>query len=308
MHIIFTTLRFCRAKFLPVVIFPVLAGYVFGYRSSDCRDFNLSGLLVLLFAAAIIHLFANGINDYFDYRAGLETLIRDELGQDRNDEQGGSKLLSNNIISLHTAEKILIFLIMLIAVSGLYILLTVDWKITGFGAAGIILGCFYTAPPFRLSYRGIGEIIIFICFGILPFLTGFYFIKEDIDAIAFLPASVFGLLTVLILFFHHFGHWRQDKKKGKKNLIVIIGPEWGIRLFKFLVFLIIILIALNSYLGIFNYFSMTLFIPMLILIRRAGSIDLENYSEVIKFLKEIIMSNFIASAVLILALLLDSRY
>ncbi len=308
MNIIVLILRFCRASFIPVTIFPVIAGIVFALRINRNAGIDIISLIMLVFASIMIHLLANGINDYFDFKEGLETLIKVELDQKQGDTQGGSKLLTDGIITLRQAKNILLILLTAIIASGLYLLINVDYRLIYFGIAGIMLGFFYTAPPLRLSYRGFGETVIFVCFGILPFYAGYYFINREIAWMLLLPASVFGLLTVLILYFHHFGHWKQDRKIGKRNIIVIIGIKWGIRLFVLILLAIILLIIINVYCGIFNIFSLALILPLLILIHRSFSLDLNNYDNIQKYLRDIILTNFISSAVLIFSLAVKSSY
>lgn len=304
---IIKAIKFCRIKFIPVSIFPVIAGYLFAFKNTEMNDFYPLRFMILILTTALIHLFANGINDYFDYKSGLETLIKVELDQKPEDEQGGSKLLTNKVLSLTEARKILIILFLIILILGAY-LISIEINMIIFGLIGIVLGYSYTAPPFKFSYRGLGEIIIFICFGLLPFYTGYYLISGEFNLEALLPASLYGLLTVLILYFHHFGHWRQDKKMGKRTIIVIIGTKWGISLYILLLVMIIFLILANVYFQFFNFFALSLIMPVIILIHKLSVIDLEIYEEFYSYLNTVILTNFLISSISIFAIMISSDF
>lgn len=304
MGIVKIILKFCRAAFLPVTVLPLFAGFAFALKDDIMAEHDLLNFMVLVFTSSLIHLFANGINDYFDFNTGLEGLIKHELRQKPNDAQGGSKMLTDGTISPEKARKILLAMLMAIILLGSYVILFIDIGFLLFGTTGIALGYFYTAPPFKLSYRGLGEPVIFICFGLLPFYSGYYYIKREICMGPLLPASIYGLLTVLILYFHHFGHWKQDEKAGKKNIIVILGVRWGIRLYMVLLLLIAGLIILNVYYGNFDAFALALIMPPVVLLHKLNSLDFNNYDEVQGHLKDIIMTNFILSFLIILSMVL----
>ena len=94
-----------------------------------------------------------------------------------------------------------------------------------FGVVGAVLGYFYTAPPLKLAYWGVGEPIIFLLFGPLAGL-GAYFVQTGTtaDPAALLVSCTLGVLIMAVLYLHHFPQHAADARHGKKTPIVRLGP------------------------------------------------------------------------------------
>lgn len=98
------------------------------------------------------------------------------------------------------------------------------------GAAGFLFGFFYTAPPLKLAYYGVGEPVIFLLFGPLAGLGTYYVQTGTFTLPALLLSCVVGLLDTAILFMHHFPQRDADAKHGKKTPIVRLGAKGAARL------------------------------------------------------------------------------
>jgi len=98
------------------------------------------------------------------------------------------------------------------------------------GALGFVLGFFYTAPPLRLAYHGVGEPVIFLLFGPLAGLGTYYVQTGRATLPALLLSCVVGLLDTAILFLHHFPQREADAKHGKRTPIVRLGARGAARL------------------------------------------------------------------------------
>jgi 1,4-dihydroxy-2-naphthoate octaprenyltransferase len=99
------------------------------------------------------------------------------------------------------------------------------------GVVGAGLGYFYTAPPLRLAYLGVGEPIIFLLFGPLAGLGAYYVQTGSLDDPAGAVLSiVLGIVIMMVLFLHHFPQHDADKRHGKKTPIVRLGPSAAGRL------------------------------------------------------------------------------
>ena len=95
-----------------------------------------------------------------------------------------------------------------------------------------LLGYTYQGPPFRLGYKGLGEVICTICFGPLA-LSAAYYSQTQSWSIANLTASIIiGISTSLILFCSHFHQVKDDLAAGKLSPIVRMGTEMGARVLK----------------------------------------------------------------------------
>ena len=93
------------------------------------------------------------------------------------------------------------------------------------GLVGIILGFYYTAPPLKLGYRGVGEGIVFFMLGPLA-VEGSYYVQTGSFSQAALTASVpVGLLVGAILYINQFPDYEPDKSVGKNHLVVLLGRK-----------------------------------------------------------------------------------
>ena len=98
------------------------------------------------------------------------------------------------------------------------------------GAAGFVLGWFYTAPPLSIAYRGAGEPVIFLLFGPLAGLGTTHVQTGGVSGAAVLLSCAVGVLATTILYLHHFPQHAADAKHGKKTPIVRLGPRAAGRL------------------------------------------------------------------------------
>jgi 1,4-dihydroxy-2-naphthoate octaprenyltransferase len=181
-------------------------------------DFNLMTFLWGFFIIFLIYASAAYINDYYDFEA------------DKHNRQfgfsGGSGVLQK-FLQLKKITKVLafVFIILTLFLTTLLSLLTYIpiWSI-GFIAIGSFFSWFYSAPPIRLSYRGISEIPHFLA-GLMNAAWGYILITGTIDLhliIFALPLS-FHLLNVILIF--EIPDLEADKKGGKKNFIVTRGRQ-----------------------------------------------------------------------------------
>jgi len=110
------------------------------------------------------------------------------------------------------------------AIGILLVILTESLLLLGIGAAGIAVGVLYTAPPFKLVYRGLGEIAVLIGFGPIM-LLGAYVVQTGRLAVEPLVVSLtIGILVALILFVNEIPDRRGDAAAGKRTLPVRFSP------------------------------------------------------------------------------------
>ncbi|WP_218079919.1 2-carboxy-1,4-naphthoquinone phytyltransferase [Anthocerotibacter panamensis] len=109
---------------------------------------------------------------------------------------------------------------------GLLAWLQQDWAIVAASTVGCLLGYAYQGPPLRLSYRGVGEIISFLCFGPIAVTVSAYAQTQQWLGSALAASLIVGTLTSLILYTHHFAQIADDREAGKRSPIV----RWGTKL------------------------------------------------------------------------------
>jgi 1,4-dihydroxy-2-naphthoate phytyltransferase len=214
-----TLLRAVRAPSLTAGAMPVLTANALVVH----QGFPIDGLVFALTLVGMIAAQAgvNLVNDYFDDKSGLDA------DPDFADHPFplGSRVLQQGTLS---HRGVAVFAVVCFAVA-LACGLVLDQRHPGnvvlrFAVVGALLGYFYTAPPIKIAYRGVGEPITFLLFGPLAGM-GAYFAQTGIfDPAALLLSSVVGLLAMAILFLHHFPQYEADRKHGKKTPIVRLGP------------------------------------------------------------------------------------
>lgn len=213
-------LKLSRAPFLSAVLLPAAVGAAAAYRLTGAIS-PLKTALVLL-TAALIHLGANLLNDWFDFKMGA-----DKGNPHRTPFSGGSA----DIAEEKTCPEILLVytaVCFALAAAGgitLMVLAGDEWPVLAIiGAAGALLGIAYTAPPFKLSWRGLGEIAVFMAFGPLPVMAAMYVLAGEMSPLAWCSALPMGLLVTAIIWMNEFPDYDSDRQAGKRTLIVRLGP------------------------------------------------------------------------------------
>ncbi len=207
-----------RAPFVTASIIPVLVGSSAGFGAAG--SFNALLFALALVAMICLHLGANLANEYFDHLSG-----NDRLNKNRNPFSGGSGLMLQGLTSpkavliaawLAFALATAIGFIMLLITKSLFILVL--------GLLGVFGGYFYTANPFKLGYRGAGEIIIAFLFGLLPVYGACFLQTGTIDLVPLAPAAIVSLLIFLIILINEFPDRQADAAVNKRTLVVLCGP------------------------------------------------------------------------------------
>lgn len=213
-----------RTPFFTASIVPLVLGMAIAWY--DARIFDpLLGLLTLL-AGIAIHAGTNLINDYFDQPT-------DDLNQNFSPFNGGSRMIQNNVLA---PRQILIASITCYIVgimTGLFIIITTGgFLLLFFLAIAVLLGLFYTALPVQLSYRGLGEIAVFVGFGPLGVVSAYFiqlgYINWGLCLIASIPIA---FLIAMVLFLNEFQDLEADQEAGKKTLVVVVGKNSGVKIY-----------------------------------------------------------------------------
>lgn len=209
-----------RALRLPFITASILP-FIFGSLIVRERFLVLPFLLGVITAAGV-HLSANLINDYADSKSGNDWKDLRFWGF-----FGGSKLIQERVFSekFYLGMAFFFALLSTFAVTGLSFILN-DKAVTGFYFLIILSGWAYSVKPLQLSYRRLGEFIIFALFG--PALVmGGYYIQTGIfpDERSLILSLPFGFFTTAILFSNEIPDYAQDKASGKNTWVGISGAR-----------------------------------------------------------------------------------
>jgi len=212
-------LRLSRAQFLPVILSPIFAGTALAWWAT--HTINPLTFLLTVLAGIGLHLGANAIDDAFDYQSGVDVLSNDMFPPDF----GGWKPLPRGMLTLGQAKRLSYAFFMFSILVGLYLAYLVGPLIVVFGAIGLFFAYYHVAPPLKLAYRGLalGEIGIFLSFGVLPVAGSFFVQTGSISIGSIIVGIPIGLLTTNVLINHDQVFFDAYSKSGKKSYAVVVG-------------------------------------------------------------------------------------
>jgi 1,4-dihydroxy-2-naphthoate octaprenyltransferase len=210
-----------RAPFLSATLVGVLTGGAAVFATAGRLPWGLLALTLL--GTALLHLFANTANDYFDWRSGTDQANTAYVVP----FTGGSRSIELGLISSRGLLRLSIALLVAAAAVGAVLMAlrpAAAGDIAAIGAIGAFASWFYTAPPLRLAARkGIGELFVGLMFGPLLTLGTATVLRGELvwaDALYGLPT---GLLTAAILWINQFPDIEGDRATGKMNLVATLG-------------------------------------------------------------------------------------
>ena len=220
-------------------------------------DGGFSWFLYLITLAGIIfmHAAANLFNDYYDVLSGVDTL-EVSTAQYRPHPLVEGTLKPREVM----IEAICLFI--LAAVIGIFLAVTRGWIILIIGMTGAFAGLFYTAPPFRYKYRGLGEVSTFLMWGPLM-VEGAYFVQRQTLSVDALWVSLpFGVLVALVLLANNIRDAADDEKREIKTLPIITGRQRGIWIYVILVVFAYVSVILMAFTGPLNLWSLMVLVSV----------------------------------------------
>ncbi len=201
-----------RATFAPASMVPVVLG---GAIAAHYRAFATGRFLLAAAGVLALHLGANLVNDYYDYASGAD-VIRDS----RTPFYGGGTILVEGALSPRQVSRAYRSLYAAALLTGIALAAARGAGVLALGLAGFLCGYFYTAPPLRLSYVGLGEATIGLCFGPLT-VAGTLLAETGAVTPEALVASIpVGLLVAAVVFVNEFPDRAADGAAGKRTLVV----------------------------------------------------------------------------------------
>jgi 1,4-dihydroxy-2-naphthoate polyprenyltransferase len=218
-------LRATRLPFLSATVVPVLIGIAIAAARGS---FDLLSALLTVIGAAAIHLGLNVANDIFDARSGA-----DAANVNPTQYSGGSRVIQYGLVSERDMVRLGAGLYLVGIAVGLALLaLRGSVALLVIGVIGVLLSVFYTAPPLKLVYRGLGEVTTAIGFGPLMLVGAAVVQTRGVVPVEALVASVpIAILVALILYVNEIPDRPSDASAGKRTLPVRLPRETVIALY-----------------------------------------------------------------------------
>ncbi len=211
-----------RPKTLPAAIAPVIAGSAVAVHE---HGFFLPAAIAALITALLLQIAANFANDAIDFKKGTDTAER----------AGPTRVTASGILSADAVLKATGLALVLAAVCGLYLVWRAGWPFLLLGLAAIVCAVAYTGGPFPISYLGLGELFVFLFFGLLAVAGTAYVQTLELTWMAVAISIPIGALAVGILIVNNLRDIPTDTATGKRTLAVRIGArntqyEYGLML------------------------------------------------------------------------------
>jgi 1,4-dihydroxy-2-naphthoate polyprenyltransferase len=203
-----------RPPTLPAAVVPVLVGSAVGFAEGA---FRLLPFLAALLAAVLIQVGTNFANDYFDFRKGADTAER--LGPVRVTQSG--------LIAPETVLRATILVFGLAALLGLYLAWVGGWPIVVIGVLSIAAGVLYTGGPFPLGYNGLGDLFVFVFFGLVAVCGTAFLHLGMVPPLAWLVALPVAMLATAIIVVNNLRDADTDRAAGKRTLAVLLGKNFA---------------------------------------------------------------------------------
>lgn len=207
-----------RPRTLPAAVAPVLVGTSLAITEDQFRPL---AFLAALIGSVFIQIGTNLANDYSDARRGADT--EDRLGPVRVTAGG-----------LMPPKRVLIGVYVTFAVAvlaGIYLAAVAGPEMLVVGALSILAGVLYTGGPRPYGYAGLGELFVFLFFGLVAVAGSYYVQAEELPWEAFALSVPVGLLAAAILVVNNVRDVDTDRRAGKRTLAVQLGRSRARALF-----------------------------------------------------------------------------
>ena len=202
-----------RPKTLILGGLPAITGSLVALQKDK---FSVMVFLLSLTFSLFIQIGCNLVNDYFDFKLGADNSQR--LGPKRASASG---ILRKEEV-LFAAQSFLL----LAFFSGLPLIIYGGWILLPIGLLAIFCSIWYTAGKYSLAYLGLGEIFVFLFFGLVGVMTTFYIHTGNLSRETFWWGSVIGFLAVSVVLINNYRDIDTDKKVSKKTIAVRFGKNF----------------------------------------------------------------------------------
>jgi 1,4-dihydroxy-2-naphthoate octaprenyltransferase len=203
-----------RPRTLPAAIAPVIVGSALAWREGA---FKAPAALACLGFALLVQTGANFANDYYDFIKGADTAER----------VGPRRAVASGLVA-PSVMRVAMWLVFALAFAvGLTLLRYGGWPLLVVGVVSIASGVAYTGGPFPLGYHGLGDVFVFIFFGLVAVAVTFFVQTGQVSVEAWMAGAAIGALAANILLVNNYRDTETDAKAGKRTLVVRFGKSFA---------------------------------------------------------------------------------
>lgn len=203
-----------RPRTLPAAVAPVLVGSALAWR--DGKSDGAAAGLCLAFAL-LVQVGTNFANDYYDFLNGADTAAR----------VGPRRAVASGLIAPATMKGAMWAVFAAAFLSGLGLVAWGGPWLVAVGVASILCGVAYTGGPYPLGYHGLGDLFVFLFFGLVAVGATYFVQAGSVTVDAWLAAVPIGLLAANILVVNNYRDVDTDRVAGKRTLVVRFGRRFA---------------------------------------------------------------------------------
>lgn len=203
-----------RPKTLPAAVAPVLLGSAAAFGAGG---FHPGAAAICLGFALLVQIGTNLANDYLDGIRGSDTEAR----------IGPRRAVASGLVEARTMKTAAIAVLAAAFCLGLGLVPFGGWWLLAVGAASVASAWLYTGGPYPLAYNGLGDLFVVLFFGFVAVGCTYYVQVGGINAEVLLIGLGCGLLVNNILVVNNYRDVDEDRRAGKRTLVVRFGRRWG---------------------------------------------------------------------------------
>lgn len=203
-----------RPRTLPAAMVPVMVGSALAYSEGLFRP---AVSIVALLCSFLIQIGTNFVNDLYDHLKGADTKKR----------VGPTRVLNAGLVTVPQMYIAIACAFGLSFLLGLYLVSIGGWIILLVGIISIIAGIAYTAGPYPLAYNGLGDVFVFLFFGLVGTVFTYYCHTLHLSIEAISASIPVGALITAILVVNNYRDIEQDRVANKNTLAVIFGKRFS---------------------------------------------------------------------------------
>ena len=225
-----------RPKTLPAAVGPILVGAALALADGV---FQVGPALAALLCALLLQIGSNFANDYFDFFKGADT----------HDRMGPTRVTSAGLLTPNAMRWGMVVIFGAASLVGLYLIWAGGWPIFIAGLAALLAAIAYTGGPFPFGYYGLGDLFVFLFFGLVAVCGTYYVQAHALPPTVVWAAVPPGLLITAILVVNNLRDLETDRRANKRTLAVRLGRR-GTQLEYLLLVLIAYLTPLWLWFGV----------------------------------------------------------
>jgi len=199
-----------RPRTLPAAVAPVLVASALAWHD---HALNVAAAAICLGFALLIQIGTNFANDYYDYVKGADTAER----------VGPRRAVASGLVRPAVMRGAMTLVFVVAFLLGLSLLRYGGWPLLAVGVSSVVCGIAYTGGPYPLGYNGLGDLFVFIFFGLVAVCVTYFVQTGSLTAPVVLAACAVGALSANILVVNNYRDVETDAKAGKRTLVVRFG-------------------------------------------------------------------------------------